>query len=149
MGNIFVIVVGPSGCGKTTLINTFLQRNKNFQKVITSTTRDIRLDEKDKIDYYFFSNKEFKKKIENNEFIEYALVHKTYYGVLKNEIISKLEKSNVIKDVDYQGYRSFKKIKEIKTIGVFIEISKQILKSRIKKRGDIDEENLKKKIRIL
>lgn len=101
-GRLFV-VSGPSGSGKSTI--TKIVRDKlNIPLSISATSRKSRKGEIDGVDYYFLTEEEFKKKIENNEFFEYANVHGNYYGTLLSEIDKKLENGrNVILEIDVQG----------------------------------------------
>ncbi|VWL85427.1 guanylate kinase [Oceanivirga miroungae] len=101
-GKLFV-VSGPSGSGKSTI--TKIVRDKlNIPLSISATSRKSRPGEVNGVDYYFLTEEEFSKKIENNEFFEYANVHGNYYGTLVSEINSKLDNGqDVILEIDVQG----------------------------------------------
>ena len=86
-----VILSSPSGAGKTTLVKLLSEKN-NFFISISHTTRKPRPSEIDGRDYFFVSDKEFKRLIKNNEFLEYAKVFKNFYGTSKNSVIQNLEK---------------------------------------------------------
>lgn len=103
-GNL-IIISGPSGCGKGTICKELLKSNKNIFLSISATTRSPRNGEINGIDYYFLSKTEFNKKIENNEFLEFAKVHhNNYYGTLKNKVLDKIEKGiDVILEIDIAG----------------------------------------------
>jgi len=116
---IFVISA-PSGAGKTSLINELLGFENRLMFSVSTTTRGIREDEVDGIDYYFVSKDDFFKMIDNDEFLEWAEVHDNYYGTTKKEIdrINAEEKIPLF-DVDTQGSVSLrKKIKD----GIFVFI---------------------------
>jgi guanylate kinase len=68
--NKIFIISGPSGVGKDTVIKKFSEVNTDVDIITTVTTRKIRKNEKDKIDYIFVNEKEFKKLIESNKLIE-------------------------------------------------------------------------------
>lgn len=85
MKNKVVIISGPSAIGKTSICNSILKLNKNYNKIITCTTRLTRDTEEDKNSYIFFSEKEFKKNVAENKFLEYSNVYNFYYGVLRSE----------------------------------------------------------------
>ena len=146
---IIVILSSPSGAGKTTLVKKISSRN-NFKISISHTTRKPRINEKDGKHYYFVKDKEFKKLIKQNKFLEYAKVFKNYYGSLKENVVEKLEKSeNVIFDIDWQGTQQIKNIKlKYKIITIFIlppskeELFKRLLK-RDKKDKKIASERMK------
>ena len=77
-------IIGKNGAGKTTLAN-FLY-DFGFERNIGYTTRPKRSGEIDGIDYYFVAEEEFKRKIDNNEFIDYKVRNGFYYGISKKDI---------------------------------------------------------------
>ncbi|MFH1838619.1 MAG: guanylate kinase [Candidatus Kuenenbacteria bacterium] len=137
------IISGPSGVGKTSIIKKIIKLNPHFKRVITCTTRKKRCHEKHGQDYYFLSKKQFEKKIKNKEFLEWAIVHKNYYGTLKKTVEFFKENISLIINVDFQGALQIKK-KKIKAVFIFIKPkSLNELINRIKKRGKIKKEDLK------
>ena len=98
-----VILSSPSGAGKTTLVN-LLSKQNNFEISISHTTRQPRPGEVPNKDYFFVNDIEFKRLINNQEFLEYAKVFKNFYGTTKSNIFDQLNKGkNVIFDIDWQG----------------------------------------------
>ena len=89
-----IVVTGPSGVGKTTLGKSLIQ-NLSLKKIITCTTREIRIGERDGVDYNFFSQSQFKNLIKENRFAEHANVYGNLYGILKNDIYGSLKSSSV------------------------------------------------------
>ena len=81
--NIMVILSSPSGAGKTTITKKIQQKYQSFKISVSHTTRKPRLNEVDGVDYFFISNEEFKKYIEEGKFYEYAKIFGNYYGTLK------------------------------------------------------------------
>ncbi|NPA38291.1 MAG: guanylate kinase, partial [Candidatus Nanohaloarchaeota archaeon] len=73
-GKLFVLS-SPAGGGKTTLTNKLLSEIPNLVRITTATTRKPRPGEIHGKDYFFLSKEEFKEKIKNDAFLEYALVH--------------------------------------------------------------------------
>ena len=118
---IIVVLSSPSGAGKTTLVKK-ISKEKNFSISVSHTTRKPRSYEIDGTHYFFVSNNEFKKLINNKKFLEYAKVFKNYYGSSKDIVIEKLNKGeNVIFDIDWQGTEQIKnKNLKYKIITVFI-----------------------------
>ena len=71
-----VIISAPSGAGKTTIVKHLLESGLNLSFSVSATTRPLRGTEKDGDDYFYLSVQEFKKKIENDEFVEWEEVYK-------------------------------------------------------------------------
>ena len=133
---IMVILSSPSGAGKTTLVN-LLSKQDNFEVSISHTTRKPRAGEKSNKDYFFVNDIEFKRLINNQEFLEYAKVFKNYYGTTRSPIINNLNKGkNVLFDIDWQGADQIKNKKlDYKLITFFIlPPSKKVLLERLSNR---------------
>ena len=138
---IMVILSSPSGAGKTTLVN-LLSKQKNFEISISHTTRQPRPGEIPDKDYFFVDNFEFKRLINNEEFLEYAKVFNNYYGTTRTPIIDNLNKGkNVLFDIDWQGADQIKNKKlDYKLITFFIlPPSKEILFERLSNRDMKDK----------
>lgn len=149
-GGKALIFSAPSGSGKTTLVKYLLENNADLGFSISASTRDKRgRTEQDGKDYYFLSPEEFKKKIDNDEFIEWEEVYEgNFYGTLKSEI-ERLwrEGKNVIFDVDVKGGLSLKKYFGDKALAVFVKVpSLDVLKERLKDRGTESEESLSRRL---
>jgi guanylate kinase len=107
---VALFVSGPSGAGKTTVCDKLLKENENIHFSISCTTRKPRKAETDGKDYYFISVEEFKRRVDNDEFLEYAEVHDHHYGTLKSEVTEKIKLgSDVLIDIDVQGMRQVRK----------------------------------------
>ena len=142
MGKLFVISA-PSGTGKTSLIQSALKdpRASSSKLGISCTTRDRRAEEIEGTSYFFISNDRFKKKILNDEFLEFAKVFGNYYGTPKDWVLATLEKKeNVILELDTQGALQVKaRFPEANTIFI-IPPSYEDLQKRLEKRNqDTDE----------
>ena len=148
---VFVCVVGPSGSGKSTLISQFLEKYRFVVFGRSATTRAKRECE-DNSKYLFLTQEEFKKSICDGKFLEYARVHnKDYYGLLKENVLTPIKNSEiVIKDVDYQGLYSVKKIiPENELISIFVLPDLNSLKNRIMKRQSIEYEELERRMKSI
>lgn len=88
---MLIILTGKTASGKDAVIAKLLRALPNFKKVITTTSRDPRSGETDRIDYYFISKQDFKQKIENGEFLEYVEYGGNLYGTEKREIENKTD----------------------------------------------------------
>ena len=138
---VMVILSSPSGAGKTTLVN-LLSKQDNFEISISHTTRQPRPNETPNKDYYFVNDEEFKRLINNQEFLEYAKVFENYYGTTRTPVIDKLNKKhNVLFDIDWQGADQIKnKRLDYKLITFFIlPPSKKILFERLSNRDMKDK----------
>lgn len=136
--NIFIIS-GPSGAGEDSVIKG-LEGMFTIEKIITTTTRELRPGEKHGKDYYFISKEEFQKKIKNNEFFEWAEEDNgKFYGGTLTEI-KRVENSGKIGiwKIDYKGVITAKKLLPQAT-SVFIYVPPEIIRKRLEKRGVHDE----------
>ena len=138
---VMIILSSPSGAGKTTLVK-MLSEIDNFQVSISHTTRKPRHNEAPDKDYYFVSENEFKRLINNQEFLEYAKVFDNFYGTTSSPVIDKLSKgNNVLFDIDWQGADQIKNKKlDFKLITFFIlPPSKEVLFQRLSNRDMKDK----------
>ena len=98
-----IILSSPSGAGKTTLVRLLSEKN-NYKISISHTTRKPRFNEINGVDYFFVDKKKFKEMIDDEEFLEYAMVFKNYYGTTNKNIFLNLDKgTNMVFDIDWQG----------------------------------------------
>ncbi|NLX65564.1 MAG: guanylate kinase [Bacteroidales bacterium] len=133
-----IIFSAPSGAGKSTLIRFLLERGLNIRFSISATSRKPRGEEKNGVEYYFLTPEEFRRRIANNEFLEYEEVYKDkFYGTLKSEVDHILSEGvNVVFDVDCIGGLNIKKIYGDRALTVFVmPPSVEILRKRLEKRG--------------
>ncbi len=146
-GHVFVIS-GFSGVGKGTIINKILQANTNIYFSVSYTTRPKRPNEIEGKDYFFISKEEFKEKILNNEFLEWAIVNDEFYGTSKNQVLQKIEnKIDVILDIDVKGAIQVKsKLPNLTTLIYVIPPTGLELLNRLKKRQTETEEQILKRI---
>ncbi len=108
-GNLFVISA-PSGSGKTTLVRRLLDTLDDVQFSISFTTRSARGRERDGIDYHFIAEADFRSKIEDGEFLEWAEVHGNLYGTSKIETEKiRAGGEDILMDVDVQGATQVRK----------------------------------------
>ena len=114
--NIMVILSSPSGVGKTTITKKIQQKYHSFKISVSHTTRSPRSNEVEGVDYYFVSNKEFKKLIDENKFYEYAKIFDNYYGTLKKSVDNLIKFNDIIFDIDWQGTKKLSKFKKFKLI---------------------------------
>ena len=103
-----ILISGPSGVGKKTIIDLLkTNENLNLSYSISYTTREKRKTEINGKDYFFISVEEFKQKIKNGDFLEYAVFCNNYYGTDKNQVISMINNGfNVILEIEVQGAKN-------------------------------------------
>lgn len=141
-----LVVSGPSGAGKGTICKALIEKNPIW--ISTScTTRKPRVGEVDGVNYFFIEREEFLKKIDQDEFLEYAEVYGNFYGTPRSEVLRLLDEGkDVILEIDIQGAL---KIKSSYPEGVFIFImppSMEELRNRITNRGSETPESLKTRL---
>ncbi len=150
MGGKAIIFSAPSGSGKTTIVRHLVEKNPDLGFSISACTRDKRgRTEQDGKDYYFLSPEEFKKKIDNQEFVEWEEVYAgNFYGTLKAEVerIWKTGK-NVVFDVDVKGGISLKEYFGDKALAIFVKVpSLEVLEQRLKARQTDSHESLSQRL---
>jgi guanylate kinase len=105
MAKVFVIT-GPSGVGKGTLISRLLERVPDLELSVSATTREPREGEVDERDYHFLSPEEFDRRIEAEDFLEFATYSGNRYGTLRSEVSRRLgEGHSVVLEIEVQGAR--------------------------------------------
>ncbi|CAM2747413.1 guanylate kinase [Campylobacter hyointestinalis] len=142
MSGQILILSGPSGSGKSTLLSKLMKEFDGIYFSISSTTRSIREGEIAGVSYHYISEDEFKRGIDEGKFLEWAQVHKNYYGTSLEPVEAALKAGKiVIFDIDVQGFHlAQKKYGEIITSVFVTTKNRDELKKRLKLRGtDSDE----------
>ena len=147
--SIMLILSSPSGAGKTTISKKIQQKYQNFKISVSHTTRKPRANEIDGVDYFFITEDEFKKKITNEEFYEYAKIFDNYYGTSKESVNTLLKnKNDILFDIDWQGTKQLSKFKELKFIKIFLlPPSKTELEKRLIQRNQDKKEIVSKRLK--
>tara|TARA_B100002051_G_C16474476_1_gene504962 strand:+ start:46 stop:639 length:594 start_codon:yes stop_codon:yes gene_type:complete len=143
--NIMVILSSPSGVGKTTLTKKIQQKYKNFKISVSHTTRTPRSNEVDGVDYHFVSKEKFKELIDKGKFYEYAKIFENYYGTLKSIVDETIKENDILFDIDWQGTKQLSKFKNLNLIKIYLITEKKELKSRLIKRNQNTDEEVKKR----
>ena len=101
---MLIVISGPSGVGKGTIFSRLLASDPSLTFSVSATTRAPRTGETDGVDYFFITEEQYQKLVEQDAFLEHATVHGHSYGTLKSQIVEKLDKGlNVVLDIDPQG----------------------------------------------
>ena len=134
--SVLFVISGPSGVGKDALVSEVKKSVDNFHFAITATTRELRSEEQDGVDYLFLSKTQFEAMINSDDLLEWAIVYDNYYGVPKDQIRQGLsEGKDIILKTDVQGADTIK-TKFPQSVLVFIAPeSNEDLKFRLEKRS--------------
>jgi guanylate kinase len=140
-----LVISGPSGVGKDSVWQAASETLTSFEKAITCTTRTQREHEIEGIDYYFVSDAEFDRLLEDDQMLEWAKVHNARYGIPASSVLTRLTAGeDVVCVIDVQGAFRLRSLFP-QALLVFIkppEAGTKILKERLAQRGDISEEEL-------
>jgi guanylate kinase len=144
---IVFVVSAPAGTGKTTLVRMLTEEFGAVVESVSCTTRAPRAEEVAGKDYHFLTQEEFKKRIQDNDFLEYAEVFGNWYGTSRQYVKEKQSLGkHVVLVIDTQGAM---KLKEQGFSAVFVFLSPpsiEELKQRLVNRKTEDEETLKRRL---
>lgn len=108
-GGSLTVISGPAGSGKTTLCDQLMAEFPEVVRVVTTTSRPPRGEEREGEDYYFLSVPEFERRIEAGAFYEWAKVHGRYYGSERRHILEGLAAGrDLLLNIDVQGAESYR-----------------------------------------
>jgi guanylate kinase len=138
---LLIVLSGPSGVGKGTVRKALFEMEEHdLTYSVSMTTRPKRDGETDGVDYYFVSREDFKKRINENGFLEYEEFFGNYYGTPRDKVEHQLNLGHeVVLEIEVQG--ALKVRDEVKD-AVFIFLvppSKKALKNRLISRGTEDD----------
>ncbi len=146
-----LIVSAPSGSGKSTIVQWLMQEHPELKLYfsISCTSRAPRGTERNGVEYFFLTPKEFKDKIAKNEFLEYEEVYENrFYGTLKQQVERQREAGqNVVFDVDVKGGINIKKYYGNEALSLFIQPpSVEELRKRLVGRGTDTAEAIEQRL---
>ncbi|HHB78955.1 MAG TPA: guanylate kinase [Saprospiraceae bacterium] len=149
MEHKMIAVTAPSGAGKTTIVKNLMQVFPNMAFSVSATTRPKRPHEVDGKDYFFLSNRAFKEKVANGDFVEWEEVYPgIFYGTLKSEILRVQSMGKVvIFDIDVKGAVNLKREFRERCLTIFIKPpSIDTLRERLENRHTEDAKTIQKRI---
>lgn len=145
---MLIVISGPSGVGKGTVRKAlFDRRGHRLVYSISMTTRKPREGEVDGVDYYFVTREEFQKRIDNNQFLEWAEFVGNYYGTPKDKVEEQIEAGKeVVLEIEVNG--ALQVLKQVKdAVSIFIvPPGRQALYDRLRNRGTEPEELIKERV---
>ena len=147
---MLVVVSAPSGCGKDTIIGKVLDiLGDKAALSVSMTTRAMRPGEVEGINYYFVSDEEFNKCIENGEMLEYARYGSNFYGTPVKPVKDRLEEGKIVfLIIEVEGGGNVKKIfPEAKKIFI-VPPSMKELEARLRKRATDSEDAIQNRLKI-
>jgi guanylate kinase len=142
-----IVVSGPSGAGKSSITRRVLDRNPDLYYSVSITTRPIRGDEQDGVEYHFTDEDDFRKQIDKGEFIEWAHVHGAYYGTPRTPIEEAFSSGRrVLLDIDVQGGRQVREQFDRGTFIFIIPPSREVLLERLQGRMTDEPEVIQRRM---
>jgi guanylate kinase len=143
---IFFLVSGPSGTGKTTLLRRVLSDVEGLKKLVSTTTRQRRANEREGEDYYFVSKREFERMIEKARMVEWKRIFGDYYGLTRSEL-TRHPDYDAIFDMDVKGKNDFLRTTSVDCVTIFLmPPSFEIVKERLKSRNDLTPSSIEKRL---
>ena len=144
--HILMAVSGPSGVGKGTIVKTLLSRRDDVVESVSCTTREPREGEIHGKHYFFLSHEEFKRRIEENDFLEYDEHFGNYYGTPKSFVEETLKTKSVIMEIDVVGSLNAKKVFPECVLVMIVPPSLEELKKRLIGRGTEGKEEIENRL---
>jgi len=132
----FFVIIGPSGSGKTKVAEAVFPA---AYKVISNTTRQMRKEEQDGVDYYFKTNEQFQELVRTNALAEHDTYHGNQYGVGIDELLQKTSDHYAYDVLTIKGFQDIEKRFGNMVIPIFLEVSKKNVLKRLQSREDEDE----------
>lgn len=129
-----IVLSGASASGKTEAAK-MLMAKYGIMKAITTTTRSMRCNEKNGLDYFFVSIEEFQKMIKDDRFVEHTLYNGSYYGSTKDQIA---DNRSVV--IDLEGLKSYSALNNDRIVTFYLKTSEDVRFKRMLERGDKEED---------
>jgi len=145
---LLIVVSGPAGSGKGTVLANIINETE-FIYSVSITTRTPRDGEIHGVNYYFTDVYDFKKRIEADDFLEYAEYAGNYYGTPKSNIMKHLsEGRNVILELEVKGAMNVKEKFPDAVLIFLLPPDFKTLEKRLRKRGSESEDKILKRLEI-
>ena len=146
-GKVFVIT-GPSGVGKGTLISKLLEACPRLELSVSATTREPRPGEADGRDYHFLTGEEFERRVEADDFLEYATYSGNRYGTLREAVEERLAAGRaVVLEIEVQGARQVRAAMPEAILIFIAPPDPEALRSRLEGRGTDSPQDIERRLR--
>ena len=148
-GRIFAIF-GPSGSGKNTLIEAVAAwpEGAGLRQIPTATTRRPRAGEVAGLHHHFITDADFDRFLAEGRFLEWQPIHGNRYGMLREVVAEAIRDADTICDVDIHGVRALYAAFPENVVRIFLQPpSLAVLRQRILGRGEIDPDELERRLR--
>ena len=144
---IFYLVTAPSGAGKTTLVKAVVDADESICVSVSHTTRPARPGEKDGVNYYFVSQKEFMDMLERGDFLESAEVYGHHYGTSQAWVNQQLQTGiDVILEIDWQGNEQVRNLHPDSCSIFILPPRVETLRQRLEERAQDSSETIDKRM---
>ena len=140
-----VVLSSPSGVGKTTVAHHLLNLEEGLKLSISVTTRPQRPSEQEGEDYHFVDETTFAHMVQEEHFLEHALVYGYHYGTPKSSVESHLEAgTDILFDIDWQGTQQLKQMSTANLVSVFLlPPTLKTLDARLRGRAEDTDETIR------
>ena len=144
---LLIVLCGPSGVGKST-ISRLLAERSDVAYTVSATTRPKKEKDDEGKTYEHIAQAEFFRRLDNDEFLEYAHVYGHYYGTPKHPALDLLESGrDVLLEIDVQGALQVRYQYPDALMLFILPPNKPTLLQRLTDRGRDDADDLNKRFR--
>lgn len=142
------VLSSPSGAGKTTLSRSLISEEKDVVLSISATTRARRPSEAEGVHYHFLTRRDFERRRDEGDLLEWAEVHGNLYGTLREPVEAVLARGrDVLFDIDWQGTAQIREKMPEDLISVFIlPPTAAELHARLRRRAEDSEDVIAKRL---
>lgn len=144
---LLIVLSGHSGVGKDAVLEELERIYPRVHRCVTTTTRPMRDYEVDGVDYTFIDVPEFRRRAEQNGFLEYAEVYGNLYGTPREWVEENLKKgTDIVLKIDVQGGLSVKQAMPSAIMIFLVPPSMEELERRLRTRNTETEESIARRL---